>query len=483
MVNIYEPFLRFLLISWLLFPLIKAMDTEDIKKRSVPPPSPRSVVFYSVFDPSSEEISTLEIPQTTQDHKEQEESASDKPSVFNTTPLTSISFNALSYFLIIPRNAKYLGISTPLFRNTSSDSPDLLDLPRCLFSEGGTTLHLKHGTVYSIPTVSSSKALGIAIQDQTLFVSISQHPSKDIRRYVEEKDLGIFLLLDDTYLRKQLLYMQPSNPLLNEAIKVFTSHTHVQLDEMLGVVSTQSESDLPQMTGLASIEQVREVTYTGVDNLLFAKAYTHMINILQKVLLISEQHINPNAPSIAAVRQLFCTKKPYLMAMIAFLTTCHQVAASEEQKQISKSLDLPTEELPSSTPLIGITNAQEIAFPATSLAGPPREDDTPMDELFRILGVANQEEFFALENDEFIRKVKESISSRQNSNRLVKLYSHHQVQIRKQQRQEEALKRAAERNARADDFYKNAVITDIVRDSYGHILFARVGPPEEKDSK
>lgn len=149
------------------------MDAEDVKKRSAPPPSPRSVVSYFVYECLSEETSTLEIQHTTNDHKEQEESASDKPPIFHTTLLSSISFNALTYFLILPRNATYLGIATPLFRNTSSDSPDLLDLPRCLFSEGNTTLHLKHGTVYSIPTVSSSKTVGVAVQDQILFTSVS----------------------------------------------------------------------------------------------------------------------------------------------------------------------------------------------------------------------------------------------------------------------------------------------------------------------
>jgi len=275
--------------------------------------------------------------------------------------------------------------------------------------------------------------------------------------------------------------MQPSDPRINEAITTFTNSTRVQLDEMLGV---QSEAGLPQIIGPASIEKKREVTYTGVDNLLFAKAYTHMTHILQKVLLTSEQHINPNAPSITAIRQLFCTKKPYLMAMIAFLTTCHQVAASEEQKQISKGLDLPPEEISLSSSLAGNPSAQEIAFPATSLAGPPREDDTPMDELFRILGVANQEEFFALENDEFIRKVKESISSRQNSNRLVKLYSHHQVQIRKQQRQEEALKRRTAEQEYLKNFYEKGRFTNLKKDEHGHILFGQfVFPEEEKDSK
>jgi hypothetical protein len=142
-----------------------------------------------------------------------------------------------------------------------------------------------------------------------------------------------------------------------------------------------------------------------------------MTHILQKILLTPEYLINPNTPSVSAVRQMFCTKKPYLMAMIAFLNTCHQVAASEEQKQISKSLDLPTEELPSSTFLMDTQ-----AFPTTSLAGPPKEDDTPIEELFRILDVANQEEFFALENKKFRRRVKEYISPERNQDRLIDIY-------------------------------------------------------------
>lgn len=79
--------------------------------------------------------------------------------------------------------------------------------------------------------------------------------------------------------------------------------------------------------------------------------------------------------------------------------------------------------------------------------------------------------------------MREAQLSTLNISGLIDLYARHQCALKKQKRQEEALKRATERNARADDFYKNAVITDIVRDSYGHILFARVGPPEEKDLK
>lgn len=353
-------------------------------------------------------------------------------------------------------------------------------MPRFIFREGSTTFHLKDGANLRINIVSSSsKTVSITVQDQTLFASVSQNPPEGILRYVEEKDLGIFLLLEANYLKKQLGHMQPSNPIINEAIRIFTSSTQVQLDEMLGVANTQNELTPSEMIGSALIEEAREVTYTGVDNLLFAKAYTQMTHILQKILLTPEYLINPNAPSVSAVRQMFCTKKPYLMAMIAFLNTCHQVAASEEQKQISKSLDLSTEELPSSTSLMGTQ-----AFPTTSLASPPKEDETPMEELFRILDVANQEEFFALESDEFIRRVKESISSRQNSNRLVKLYSHHQVQIRKQKRQEEALKRRADEQEYLKNFYEKGRFTNLKKDEHGHILSGRfVFPKEQEDSK
>lgn len=62
------------------------------------------------------------------------------------------------------------------------------------------------------------------------------------------------------------------------------------------------------------------------------------------------------------------------------------------------------------------------AFPTTSLAGSPKEDDTPIEELFRILDVANQEEFFALENKKFRRRVKEYISPERNQDRLIDIY-------------------------------------------------------------
>jgi hypothetical protein len=352
-------------------------------------------------------------------------------------------------------------------------------LPRFIFREGSTTFHLKDGANLRINIVSSSsKTVSITVQDQTLFASVSQNPPEGILRYVEEKDLGIFLLLEANYLKKQLGHMQPSNPIINEAIRIFTSSTQVQLDEMLGVANTQNELTPSEMIGSALIEEAREVTYTGVDNLLFAKAYTQMTHILQKVLLTPEHPINPNAPSISAVRQLFCTKKPYLMAMITFLTTCHQVAASEEQKQISKSLDLSTEELPSSTSLMGTQ-----AFPTTSLAGPPKEDETPMEELFRILDVANQEEFFALESDEFDSRLNQIVLEK-DQNRLIKLYVRHQCAIKKQKRQEEALKRRADEQEYLKNFYEKGRFTNLKKDEHGHILSGRlVFPKEQEDSK
>ncbi len=71
--------------------------------------------------------------------------------------------------------------------------------------------------------------------------------------------------------------------------------------------------------------------YTGVDNILLEKCYTHMINILRTFTT----HV-PNAKDIIIestenprFRSLFFSKKSYFMAMIAFLNTCHQGVSSD----------------------------------------------------------------------------------------------------------------------------------------------------------
>ena len=409
--------------------------------------------------------------QDTIDRNQREAIATSEPPIHQTIPLTSISFDALTYFLILPRNAIYLCAATPLFRSASSDSPDLLDLPRFIFCEGSTTFHLKHGANFSVNIVSSSsKNASITVQDQTLFTSFSQHFSLGIRKYIEEKDFGIFLLLDANYLKKQLGHMQPSNPIINEAIRILTSSTQVQLDEMLGVANTQNELTPSEMIGPALIEEAREVTYTGVDNLLFAKAYTHMTDILKKILQASEQHINHNAPSITAIRQLFCTKKPYLMAMITFLAACHQVAASEEQKLIGKN--------PSTEDLVAIDDHEITVITGNSRSNlvVPRPEGKP--ELLKLIGVDNDEELLALDNGTFNEKVKK-ISSFKTRGRIRDLRIDLQSIIEEQKEREAAKARRKQREEELDRFYQEAVITDVKEDNYGNVIWAKITCSDE----
>jgi len=114
----------------------------------------------------------------------------------------------------------------------------------------------------------------------------------------------------------------------------------------------------------------------------------------------------------------------------------------------------------------------------------PREGDTPIEELFRILDVANQEEFFTLEKKEFRRRVKEYISPERNQDRLIDLYVRHQYSLKKQKRQEQALKRRADEQEYLKNFYEKGRFTNLRKDEHGHILSGEfVFPEEEKDLK
>ena len=264
--------------------------------------------------------------------------------------------------------------------------------------------------------------------------------------------------------------MQPSNPIINEAIRILTSSTQVQLDEMLGVANTQNELTPSEMIGSALIEEAREVTYTGVDNLLFAKAYTHMTDILKKILQASEQHINHNAPSITAIRQLFCTKKPYLMAMITFLAACHQVAASEEQKLIGKN--------PSTEDLVAIDDHEITVITGNSRSNllVPRPEGKP--ELLKLIGVDNDEELLALDNGTFNEKVKK-ISSFKTRGRIRDLRIDLQSIIEEQKEREAAKARRKQREEELDRFYQEAVITDVKEDNYGNVIWAKITCSDE----
>lgn len=248
---------------------------------------------------------------------------------------------------------------------------------------------------------------------------------------------------------------------------------------MLGIINTQP--DLTQMIGSASIEEEKEVTYTGIDNLLFAKAYTHMTRILQKILLapVPNIHINPEASSITAIRQLFCTKKPYFMAMIAFLSTCHQVAATEEQKLTVKD-DL-AENL--ATTHLGTYGTASIASSSSQQSNPgisnfEEEKTTKIEDLLKLIGIDNETELLNLSDSVFNERVKK-IPSLKIRGKIRDFRIDLQSIIEEQKEQEEAEARAKQREEDLDRFYREAVITDVKEDSQGNIIWAKVSCSNE----
>lgn len=205
MINICKAFLRLLLVSWPFFSHIEALsltlrcyefaqlDATEMQQLDYDKEASTSC---EVAYPQQKSVTSADSSNASAAKQIQE----DPPPI----PLTRLTFDALKYLLILPKNATYVTSATPLFRTKPSDSPDLLDLPKHLLSEGGMKLILKHDANHDIPTTcASSNTINLTVQNMTLLAA-SQNSSLGICKYVEEKDLGIFLLLDENYLNKQL---------------------------------------------------------------------------------------------------------------------------------------------------------------------------------------------------------------------------------------------------------------------------------------
>lgn len=214
-----------------------------------------------------------------------------------------------------------------------------------------------------------------------------------------------------------------------------------------------------KVAALSSVEEPERERYTGMDNLLFEKAYIHMSDILKKFPnalhgsaaasaeeVITEEAVNP--------KKLFTTKKSHLMAMIAFLNGCYEALASEGEKkaeltedpsnavyqwslisspQLTNSASAATEEVRRQE--ISLASSEAMSTPpmsTSSISSVMTSGKKSLPELLQLIGVADEAALCALSEEDFDQRIASIILCRDRI-RLENIRFDHEYKIRKQQ--------------------------------------------------
>ncbi len=245
--------------------------------------------------------------------------------------------------------------------------------------------------------------------------------------------------------------------------------------------------NIQERVAALSVEEDQRQIYTGMDNLLFEKAYTHMIDIVKKFPgtlpdggteeITTEETVNP--------KELFTTKKVNLMAMIAFLNGCYAAASEEKSEipdidvsQIIYQGDLITSRAPVITAQLGMRSADPEMQASTSnnlVAKAASKKSIP--ELLQLISVADEEALLALSDNEFNSRVK-NINSIKIRGKIRDIRTDYLFQLKKQQEKEEAARKMAEREAQLDRFYATMQIKKIYKHPDGSILGCEITDPE-----
>lgn len=214
-----------------------------------------------------------------------------------------------------------------------------------------------------------------------------------------------------------------------------------------------NDKNIQERVAALSVEDAEREIYTGMDNLLFEKAYTHMIDIVKKFPgtlpdggteeITTEETVNP--------KELFTTKKVNLMAMIAFLNGCHEAVASEHKSEIPTDIsqiiyqgELRTPQIPVVTAqLVMISADPEMQASASNNPAAKTASKKSILELLQLISVADEEALLALSGEEFTSLL-QKISSCRDRTQLIHIRSSHEFKIKKQQEKEEAARKTAE---------------------------------------
>jgi len=245
--------------------------------------------------------------------------------------------------------------------------------------------------------------------------------------------------------------------------------------------------NIQERVAALSVEEDQRQIYTGMDNLLFEKAYTHMIDILKKFPgafhdagaeeVATEETVNP--------KELFTTKKVNLMAMIAFLNGCYAAASEEKSEipdidvsQIIYQGDLITSRAPVvTTQLVMISADPEMQASASNNLVAKTASKKSILELLQLISVADEEALLALSDNEFNSRVK-NINSIKIRGKIRDIRTDYLFQLKKQQEKEEAARKTAEREAQLDRFYATMQIKKIYKHPDGSILGCEIIDPE-----
>ena len=249
-----------------------------------------------------------------------------------------------------------------------------------------------------------------------------------------------------------------------------------------------NDKNIQERVAALSVEDAEREIYTGIDNLLFEKTYTHMIDILKKFpgafhdaaaeKIATEETVNQ--------KELFTTKKVNLMAMIAFLNGCYAAAASEEKSeipdidisQIIYQGELRTPQIPVvTTQSVMISADPEMQASASNNLVAKTTSKKSILELLQLISVADEEALLALSGEEFTSLL-QKISSCRDRTQLIHIRSSHEFKIKKQQEKEEAARKTAERKAQLDRFYATRQIKKIYKHPDGSILGCEITDPE-----
>lgn len=404
-------------------------------------------------------------------------------------PLGKIPFTELAHVMVIPPQAIY-ACNPDLF------GPDRLEPPQLFLMDDKATLAIRGN--FSSPVCVSG------VTAEKGIISFSGKAQNCVMGNV--KDLNIFMLLDDEFLGWQLNHVNEGN--IRNAIDCFISIVEdIRTHDEAPASPLLRSSPLKEVAS-SSVEGQKKVTYTGVDNVLFEKAYTHMLDIFNRYYgrtlseLVFNDSSSPEDNSIK-IRQLFCTKQRYLMAMITFLNGCYEAVASEEQQPIvsavmseealskipyqwdisdqqgiSETIPPLTQELIEIQNSLTSNNATSERPVLPCPAGPPKIGDTPMPELFKLMNVADEEELIRLTDAEFNIKAKSNISLPEDRFRLRHVRAGHKFEIKKAQEREAAAIRAKQREEEYARF-QNRKITGKHINSYGETIYHVVLPKKE----
>lgn len=245
--------------------------------------------------------------------------------------------------------------------------------------------------------------------------------------------------------------------------------------------------NIQERVAALSVEDAEREIYTGMDNLLFEKAYTHMIDIVKKFPgtlpdggteeITTEETVNP--------KELFTTKKVNLMAMIALLNGCHEAVASEHKSEIPTNIsqiiyqgELRKPQIPVITAQLGMRSADpEMQASASNNPAAKTASKKSILELLQLISVADEEALLALSDNEFNSRVK-NINSIKIRGKIRDIRTDYLFQLKKQQEKEEAARKMAERETQLDRFYATMQIKKIYKHPDGSILGCEITDPE-----